>query len=248
VTFRIVFILLAASAISLAQNAPPESATPASPLVREVAPGVFEIGLVRLDKKARTVTLPAKLNMANGLLEYLLVRPEGSTHESLLVSSVQPNELHLAMLLLGAKGAGILAPAAKDAPPPQLNAEYLKTAPKLQGDQISLSVRWTRAGKPATAAVESWIRNSATLKAAKSGPWIYTGSMFSGEHFLAQTEGVFAAVVTNPSALINNPRDGNDDDQVWEVNEPAVPPVDTPLEFIIHLNTPVETGPANFSK
>src|SRR5687768_4042498 len=118
------FRIFAAAVLSLAQIAlAQDTATAPSPLVREVSPGMFEIGQVRLDKKARTVTLPAKLNMNSGDLEYLLVRPEGSVHESLLVSSVQPSEVHLAMLLLGAKGAGILAPAPSDAPPPQLNAE-----------------------------------------------------------------------------------------------------------------------------
>ena len=248
-TLRRTMSLLAVAAVGLTPALPAaDRPSPAAPLVQEVTPGIFEIGQVRLDKTARTVTFPAKLNMATGALEYLLVRPEGSTHESLLVSSVQPNEVHLAMLLLGAKGAGILAPAPKDAPPPQLNAEYLKTAPKLQGDPLTLSVKWTKNGKPESVPVESWIRNAETGKPAKAGAWIYTGSMFSGEHFLAQSEGVFAAVVTNPAALINNPRDGSDNDQVWEVNETAVPAVDTPLEFVIHLQTPAENPPADSSK
>jgi hypothetical protein len=248
-SFHTLFSSFAAGVLSLVQMAPAQDpAAPAAPLVREVQPGHFEIGKVRLDKKARTVTLPAKLNMTNGALEYLLVRPEGSAHESLLVSSVEPSEVHLAMLLLGAKGAGILAPAPTDAPPPQLNSEYLKTAPKLQGDQIRLSVKWTKAGKPLSAPVDAWIRNSTTGKPAKEGPWIYTGSMFSGEHFLAQSEGVFAAVVTNPSALINNPREGSNNDQVWEVNENAVPAVDTPVELVIHLDTPVERERAEPTK
>ena len=247
-TSRRILSLLAV-ALSLAQTSsaadptPPSAATqPAKPLVHEISPGVLEVGLARLDQKARTVTFPAKLNMASGALEYLLVTPAGSAHESLLVSSAQPNDVHLAMLLLGAKGAGILAPAASDAPPPQLNSEYLKTAPKLKGDAISISVKWTKNGKPASAAVESWIRNSTTGKAAKAGPWIYTGSMFSGEYFLAQSEGAFAAIVTNPSALINNPREGSDNDTIWEVNESAVPPVDTPVEFVIHLDTPPDSS------
>src|SRR4051794_6509782 len=79
---------------------------PAVPIMREVSPGVFEIGKIHLDQKARTETFPGILNMKDGNLEYLLVTEQGSAHESLLVSEIQPNDLHFAMLLLGAKGSG----------------------------------------------------------------------------------------------------------------------------------------------
>jgi hypothetical protein len=35
--------------------------------------------------------------------------------------------------------------------------------------------------------------------------------------------------------LINNPRKGNDNDQIWAVNTKAVPPVKTPVEITITL-------------
>jgi hypothetical protein len=81
---------------------------------------------MRLDKKTGTLSLPGKVNMDNGALEYLLCAPKGPTHESLLVTEVQPSDVHLGMLLLGAKGAGILTPAPSDAPPAQIDAEYLR--------------------------------------------------------------------------------------------------------------------------
>jgi hypothetical protein len=46
--------------------------------------------------------------------------------------------------------------------------------------------------------------------------------MFSSGEILAQLEGCLAAVVTNPS-LTNNPRPGNDNDQIWIANENAFP-------------------------
>ena len=67
------------------------------------------------------------------------------------------------------------------------------------------------------------------------GPWTYNGSLFSNGHFMAQVEGAFAALVTYPSALINNPRKGSDNDQIWAVNEKVIPPVKTPLEIAIQL-------------
>jgi hypothetical protein len=78
--------------------------------------------------------------------------------------------------------------------------------------------------------------NPDTKKAAPRGPWIYTGSMFGADGgFIAQQQGMFACLVTNPGALINNPRKVNNDDRVWVVNEKAVPPVETPVEIVITL-------------
>jgi hypothetical protein len=89
-----------------------------------------------------------------------------------------------------------------------------------------------------TARVEDWLVRGDSKKAVERGPWIYTGSMFHDDRFLAQSEGLTAAIITNPSALINNPRKGNDSDLIWEVNETAVPPDETPIEIVIKLEAP----------
>jgi len=226
-------------AVSLVAEEPRADA--AIPAMRELGSGVFEIGLMRLDKNAGTLTLPGKLNMDDGALEYLICTPKGPTHESLLVTEVQPGDVHFGMLLLGAKGAGILTPAPADAPPAQIDAEYLRRAPKLKGDSLIIAVKWKdAAGKELSVRVETWIVAQNTGKPASRGPWIYTGSMFADDKFLAQAEGLIAALVINPSALINNPRRGNDNDQIWMVNAKAVPPRDTPIEIVIKLEAQPE--------
>jgi hypothetical protein len=218
-----------------ATNAP--EANTFTPAMQELSPGVFQIGKIRLDKTKRTVSFPAKLNMAQNLVEYVLVTRGGATHESLLTSEIQPTDLQFVMLLLDAKGAGLLAPGADAAPPGQINAEYLRKAPRLKGDNISITVSWKLPdGALKAVPVEDLLINTETKKPASRGPWIYNGSMFGRDGvFLAQQEGSFVAVVTNPAALINNPRKGNDNDQIWEVNEKAVPAVGTPVEFTITL-------------
>jgi len=227
-----VFTFLACAAVLLAgaqaQNEPP----PPNPIMREVSPGVYEVGQLRLDQNARAVTFPGILNMNIGNLEYLLVTNLGATHESLLETDVTPSDLHFAMLLLGAKGSG---DQNGEIPPGQIDAKYLKTAPKLKGDDISITVNWKEDGVDKTAPVEDWIINTTTKKAADRGPWTYNGSMFNNGHFLAQIEGAHAALVTYPAALINNPRKGNDNDQIWIVNTKAVPAVNTPVEIVITL-------------
>ena len=111
----------------------------ANPAIREISPGIFEIGQIRLDQKARSVTFPVTVNKAgkDDLLEYLLVNADGQTHESLLFTAVVPTDLHFAMLLLGAKGAGDSAGKPEELGGGQINSEFLKRAPKL-----TLSMSW----------------------------------------------------------------------------------------------------------
>lgn len=208
------------------------------PPMEEISPGVFKIGHMRLDKNAHTLSLPAVLNMDDGYLEYLLVTQSGSTHESLLSTEVQPGDLHFAMLLLGAKGSGIYAPAEKDAPPAQINAEYLKHAPQLKGDSLAITVAWKDGDAQKSLPIEDLVLNTSTKKSAPRGPWIYTGSMFAENKFLAQLEGSFVSLVINPAALINNPRKGNDDDQIWMVNTKLSPPKETPVEVTLKIEAP----------
>lgn len=217
----------------------------AAPTMLEISPGIYQIGQIRLDQAQHMATFPGKVNMVEGPLEYVLVTTEGATHESLLSTEVQPADLHFAMLLLGAKGAGILTPGPDEAPPTQIDKAYLEHAPRLKGDSIQIAVRWTAGTGKKTTPVEDWIINTESKKAAARGPWIYTGSMFQGGQFRAQSEGAFAALVTYPAALINNPRKGSDNDLVWEVNKKTVPPVDTPVTIVIKLDPAPDTQPAD---
>ncbi len=237
-------VVLSILAFIVPGSAAETTAAPTAPTMQEISPGIYQIGLIRLDQARHTATFPGKLNMAAGALEYLLVTTEGATHESLLSTTVQPSDLHFSMLLLGAKGAGITTPGPEDSPPTQITKDFLKRAPKPKGDAIRIAVKWKAGPVEKTTPVEDWIMNIESKKAAARGPWLYTGSMFRGEHFLAQQEGAFASLITYPPALINNPRSGSDDDLVWAVNEKAVPPVDTPVEITITLELTPDSKPA----
>lgn len=213
---------------------------------KEIAPGVFMVGTVRMDKNARTVTIPAKVNMVDGLVEYLCVSPKGAIHESVIVSDAGPKNVHMAMLLLGAKGAAV--GDAKQAPG-QITAEYIAALPKLTGDRVMLSVKWKdKDGKEKTAPAERWVQRRDPVKddpakgvPMSDGPWIYTGSFVFDGRFVADGEGAFVAIATMPSALINNPRTGAGDDKMWFANTGAMPPIGTPVEFIIKLENAKET-------
>lgn len=231
------FIFAGIAASTFAQG---PVAAPGFQAPKEVAPGVFEIGAIRLDRNTSTVTFPTKVNMTDGLIEYTIVTSKGPTHESLLVSDVSPQNVHMAMLLLGAKGMSI----GKNAPPPErIDAEYLAKAPKLEGDQIFITCKWKEPdGKEKSLPLERWLIRRAEVARkkpkeipAEDGPWLYTGSFLHEGRFNADVQGVFGAVVTSPGALINNPRQGANDDHMWFAKTDAMPEPGTPVEVSIKL-------------
>ena len=69
--------------------------------VEELGGGKFRVGQVSFDKSARKVSLPAKVNMRAGVVEYMLTTEAGKKHEALLTTAASPQDLHLACLLLG---------------------------------------------------------------------------------------------------------------------------------------------------
>ena len=85
---------------------PPPALAPTNLPLKTIAPGVLDLGLVRLDKQSGSVTIPAFVNLKEGVIEYFLVTSEGKTHESVLRTDAEPLHIHVAMLLLGARGAG----------------------------------------------------------------------------------------------------------------------------------------------
>jgi len=191
----------------------------------------LEFGGIRIDKDKRTVTFPAEINMTGGMLEYLIVADTGKTHESLLSTKIQPYDIQVAMLLLGIKPAG----KAESEPPAQLNVEYLKSAPELKGEKVSIFLAWQDAHGGHRVRAEDLIWNLKENAAMTEGPWIYNGSEMYGGQFLAQVDGSVTALVRDSAALTNNPRPGNDNDQIWEVYSGATPALGTAVDVTVEL-------------
>lgn len=231
--------LLVAALFSVAQICAAQESTPVKntqPQIRDLGDGFYQVGGVKLDKNARSVTFPAAVQMNDGLIEYLLVTRTGKTHESMFVTEVEPFHLHTAMLLLGAKGGprgkGELQPSG------QLNAATLAHTAALKGDNVFIVVKWKNGGAEKHVPAEDFVLNDKTKRNAPRGPWTYNGSgFFDGGKFAAQIEGSFVAIVTDPTALINNPRAGRDNDAIWLVDPAKIPPKDTPVEIVIQLGS-----------
>ena len=204
------------------QPAAPPPVAPTNSPIRQIAPGIFQIGRVRLDQKRRAATLPAAVNQREAAVEYFLVTGYGKTHESVLRTDAEPYHLHLALLLLGAKGAGT-------------NSFPEDHAGPLPGDPVTIEVSWETGGNETRRRAEELVSNQETKSAMSRGDWIYNGSKIYEGTFLAQENGSLVSIMEDPDALINNPRPGRDNDKIWQVNSNNLPPLDAPVEVTLRL-------------
>ncbi|MFN0069805.1 MAG: YdjY domain-containing protein [Limisphaerales bacterium] len=220
------------------RSPPPEASAWTNLVIRPAGAGVFELGPVRFDRATRTATFPATINMLQGPVEYLIVSGYGKTHESILRTSAEPFHVHLAMLLMDAKAAGMptnesVAPALR---PPQQPGQILAPAAQpVAGDRVHVEVEWERGGQKLRQPASDFITNAREGRAMSDGPWTYSGGQVVQGFFTPQQTGSIAAVITDPDALINNPRAGHENDDIWLVDTNAIPPLNTPVQVIIQL-------------
>lgn len=212
---------------------PASGASPTSAPLRQVSQDEFEIGLVRLNKARRTVTFPAAVNMEEGLLEYLIVCANGKVHESVLVTEAEPYHIHLAMLFLGAKGA------------PPLTPEERVAEKEVKGEPIRIRAAWQKDGKTRSLPAEKLVFHAGEKKPMSEGPWTYNGSWVFEGTFLAQRERSIVAIITDHDALVNNPRPGRDNDELWLVNRDAVPPMGARISVTFELEQAKKEPPPN---
>jgi hypothetical protein len=205
-----------------AGNAEAGAAIATNLAVRQVGRDLFELGKVRFDKKQKAVTFPAFVNFREGPVEYLLVTSSGKIHESVFRTDVEPQQIHIAMLLLGAKGAGT-------------NGLPEDAAQSLPGDKIRVAVTWSAGGRKHQHPGDEFVRDRKKGAALKEGDWVYNGSRLRDDGFAAQQDGSIISLITDPDALINNPRPGREDDDNWLANPRELPPLETPVEVTFRL-------------
>lgn len=219
-------LLRAAAAASLAADVPAAAAAlsdpkVAAPAAKEAAGGGGErpeivalsstrsrLGLIEFDHVSREVLIPAQVNMERGILEYALVSEKGKLHEALLSTAARPFDLNVVLLLLNYQpDSEWWVPPAKPKPLSKVGM----TA------RLEVLLRWKQGeGEEKTVRLDEWISDLVTGKPAAATPWIYTGSYFNEDNqFVADVDGSFLALYHDGRSLINNPREGADNDEQW---------------------------------
>jgi hypothetical protein len=191
---------------------------------RVLADNELRIGGILLDRTNRSIRFSAVVNMREETVEYVLVHRTGKTHESILACDTRPQDVHVAMLLLGAQ-------------PVTTNQFGPDNRAQPQGSAVVIEAAWTNAGQRVVRRAEELVWDKNKQAALSTGPWIYNGSHFGEGAFVAQRDGSIISIHIDPGALISNPRPGREDDDLHRPNTSILPPIGTPVEVTIRLQT-----------
>ena len=190
--------------------------------VQPLGEGRFTIGLVTLDASNRTAIFPAAVCLREETVEYVSVHKTGKTHESIFRTEARPQDIHVAMLQLGAKSV-------------MTNSFGVDGKETPLGSAVTVSASWNHAGAHLQYLVEDLVIDRETTNSLAHVGWIYNGSNFSENAFTAERDGSILSLHIDPDALINNPRPGRTNDDLYIPNAARLPPIGTPVEIVIRL-------------
>lgn len=215
---------------------------PPDPKVEELADGRLRIDDLILDPRSRSVLVPVALNARpDEELEYLLVHENGKVHESLLRTAVPPTYLHSALLLLGVEQTpkpGDDPETPDTAPPSQIDQTWLRQTRAPEGPPVRLELVLTpENGRTRAYPVEAFVTDLSRDAPIEASHWVYNGSRFNEGIFLAEVEGSFASLITDPAALVNYTGPGRTDDLNWvaRAHPDAFPSQKAPLHLRLTL-------------
>jgi hypothetical protein len=156
---------------------------------------VFKIGAVTFDKVARSIAIPATVNMRSGIVEYALVGMPGKRHEALFTTEARPEHVHLATLFLGMKQEEVRMASNKPFQVPEKS-------------RVLVEVTWEKHGPAARYPLEALFseQETTTRESNQRKPmnWWYNGSILVPGGFVAQQEHSIIALMSDLGALIND--------------------------------------------
>ncbi|MGA0845459.1 MAG: YdjY domain-containing protein [Luteolibacter sp.] len=207
-----------AETVAMAEDLPADSSKwleHAAGMIEDLGDGKHRIGLVLIDSKSRSVTIPARVHARSGLVEYALVTEKGKVHEALLTTKASPLHVHLAALLAG------LAAEKNDVTRP-----------------IEVWLEWQGNGPARRQRLEEWVALAEESPSGdiggtlETGDWTYHGSVLDQQGFAASREGSLISLIGDLAALVLNPRPGRVNDKLHVPNAKVMPPEGFPVSVI----------------
>jgi hypothetical protein len=248
----VILILVAGASLTPAQDrapvepaslpAPDQAVEPVKPTVEKLDDTRYRIGKIVFDRKNREIRFPTKVNLTEGLLEFLVVHQNGKVHESLLVTDVSPTHINLALTLLRYPASRELYPLPSETG--GASNQYPEVPADVKaGARVAIDVEWNDNGKTRRLPANDWIQHAVKTTAMPPGPWVYGGSEFFDGKFVPESTGDIGAIFVSPAALINYAGDDNRDDTVWLPFPKRVPAVGTDVTLIIAPYPSTQTLP-----
>ena len=174
-----------------------------------------------------------------GWLEQVMCTPGTREHESLVVTSARPSEIHAALLLAQFEPGSPGAWSWDDE-----NERVRLHSPK--GERIDVFVRYENSeGEQIEEPVRTWIRDHLGRHDFPGDSWVFCGSRLAenppesggGEYYIADYSGSVIGLVTFGDEVIGWSKVLSDQEAVqppeWEVNTDHVPPPGTEVTVIL---------------
>jgi hypothetical protein len=184
-----------AATVFLLGQAPTPQGPPRTPApVERLGDNLLRVGNIRIDTKAREISLPGKVNDVTAL-EFVATAKGGvKAYESALELDTDAITFNLALLLIGLDRKNSVVPKMHFDPNP----------PK--GDPVEIWIEWDAEGKRTRARGEELVYNETSNQTLLPDSWVYTGSQFM-EHnnaYLADLEGTLIGFVHTPAPVIEH--------------------------------------------
>jgi hypothetical protein len=210
---------------TIAQESNPEN------LIVQVSNDVYHINDVIINVSERSITIPTTVNMYSGLIEVVMCRPEGKTHESLLKTNVTPLEFQTALLLIGLDPVNELPDdlALADSLSPFLSVET-------PGDSVYIYLESEINGELIHKPVEFFIQDQRTMKSLSQQTWLFRGALtHRSGHVIIDKDVTMIATYHDPIALMEMNNADKYDDELFYVNTNAGLTKDQPVKLIIQV-------------
>lgn len=185
----------------------------------------FRLGSITVDTAKNVLSVPGKLNMREGVIEFIAsVKGGFKLYESILELDANAYEFNLGLILIGLdKKRGEASKFHFDPEPPK-------------GDPVEIWVEWTDSDNQLKKhRAEDLVFNNDQKKSMPHGPWVYTGStILEDGTYMAQRDGVLIGFVHEPAAIIDNPSDfGVGGYGSIVVNKEIAPAAGTKIQLVV---------------
>ena len=196
---------------------------------------------MKVDVKARTITIEAEVVRREGLLELVLCQWDTKDYESLLRTKADPSGLHAALLLMG------LTPGKPARSIYQSDTETSLFLPP-RGAQVALSYRWTdKKGVAHEAAGADWLELAGTAKDKPAMPkaWVFVGSdLTSDGQYFADTDGNMISLSNFPSSVVDVPFESSAQNVSldYQCRTKAIPELGTKVSLVLKVLKGGETA------
>ena len=187
--------------------------------------GNLAIGRITIHRRNNQLSFPALVNITEGDLEVLISTPAGRTHESLLISDIDPYKLQLALFLIGAENGMRHPSGAGD------NNNNKPASGLAQGTLIDIFVKTENDRE---IPIEHWLKNKRVSKDKKQEGWVFVGSSFSADkRCLATEEGNIVNIWNFGNTILDNPSVTGDTDDLLVSYTGNMPESETPVTVVM---------------